>query len=61
MTLDGAAPGADSGVDAKADGSGVVTAQRLYQLVRQKGTVRDRTLTITFLDPGVDAFSFTFG
>ena len=61
VTLDGAAPGADSGVDAKADGSGVVTAQRLYQLVRQKGTVRDRTLTITFLDPGVDAFSFTFG
>jgi cytochrome c biogenesis protein CcdA/thiol-disulfide isomerase/thioredoxin len=61
VTLDGAAPGGDSGVDAKPDGSGTVTGQRLYQLVRQKGPVRDRTFTITFLDPGVEAFSFTFG
>jgi cytochrome c biogenesis protein CcdA/thiol-disulfide isomerase/thioredoxin len=61
VTLDGNAPGADAGVDAKADGTGVVTGQRLYQLVRQKGSVRDRTFTITFLDPGVEAFSFTFG
>jgi len=61
VAIDGAAPGADAGVDSKADGSGVVTSQRLYQLVRQKGPVRDRTFTITFLDPGVDAFSFTFG
>ena len=35
--------------------------QRLYQLVRQKGKVRDRSFTIEFLDPGVDAFAFTFG
>jgi cytochrome c biogenesis protein CcdA/thiol-disulfide isomerase/thioredoxin len=61
ITLDGQAPGADAGVDAKGDGSGVVTGQRLYQLVRQKGPIRDRTFTITFLDPGVEAFSFTFG
>ena len=61
VALDGQAPGKDSGVDAKADGSGVVTGQRLYQLIRQKGEVRDRTFTITFLDPGVEAFSFTFG
>jgi thiol-disulfide isomerase/thioredoxin len=61
VTLDGKAPGGDAGVDVKADGSGVVTGQRLYQLVRQKGDVRDRTFTITFLDPGVEAFSFTFG
>ena len=61
ITLDGQAPGSDAGVDAKADGTGVVTGQRLYQLVRQKGAVRDRTFTITFLDPGVEAFSFTFG
>jgi cytochrome c biogenesis protein CcdA/thiol-disulfide isomerase/thioredoxin len=61
VSLDGAAPGGDSGVDAKPDGSGTVTGQRLYQLVRQKGPVRDRTFTITFLDPGVEAFSFTFG
>jgi thiol-disulfide isomerase/thioredoxin len=61
VTIDGQAPGGDAGVDAKPDGSGVVTGQRLYQLVRQKGPVRDRTFTITFLDRGVEAFSFTFG
>jgi len=61
VTLDGQAPGGDAGVDAKADGSGVVSEQRLYQLVRQKGQVRDRTFTIEFLDPGAEAFSFTFG
>ena len=61
VTLDGEAPGRDSGVDVKPDGTGVVTGQRLYQLVRQKDDVRDRTFTINFLDPGVEAFSFTFG
>ncbi|HEY7005628.1 MAG TPA: cytochrome c biogenesis protein DipZ [Sphingomicrobium sp.] len=61
VTIDGQAPGGDAGMDSKADGSGVVTGQRLYQLIRQKGPVRDRNFTITFLDPGVEAFSFTFG
>jgi len=61
VTLDGQAPGQDAGTDTAADGSGQVTGQRLYQLVRQKGLIRDRTFTITFLDPGVEAFSFTFG
>ncbi len=42
-------------------GAGSVTGQRLYQLVRQKGEVRDRTFTIEFLDPGAEAFAFTFG
>jgi cytochrome c biogenesis protein CcdA/thiol-disulfide isomerase/thioredoxin len=61
VTLDGRAPGADAGVDTNAEGTGVVTGQRLYQLIRQKGAVEDRTFTIEFLDPGVEAFSFTFG
>jgi thiol-disulfide isomerase/thioredoxin len=61
VTLDGRVPGGDAGVDSAANGSGVVTEQRLYQLVRQKGAVRDRTFTIEFLDPGAEAFSFTFG
>jgi len=61
VTIDGQAPGADAGVDIAANGSGIVREQRLYQLVRQKGDVRDRTFTIEFLDPGVEAFSFTFG
>jgi len=61
VTLDGAAPGADHGVDVDADGFGTVTGQRLYQLVRQKGEIGDRTFEIRFLDPGVQAYAFTFG
>jgi len=61
VRLDDKAPGADAGVDVAADGTGVVTTQRLYQLVRQKGPVKDRTFWIDFLDPGVEAFAFTFG
>jgi cytochrome c biogenesis protein CcdA/thiol-disulfide isomerase/thioredoxin len=61
VTLDGKAPDGDAGVDAAANGSGMVREQRLYQLVRQKGAVHDRDFTIEFLDPGVEAFSFTFG
>jgi hypothetical protein len=61
VTIDGHAPGADAGGDVKPDGTGVVTAERLYQLVRLKGDVTDRTFQIEFLDPGVRAFSFTFG
>jgi cytochrome c biogenesis protein CcdA/thiol-disulfide isomerase/thioredoxin len=61
VTLDGKAPGADAGGDIAPDGSGRVSGERLYQLIRQKGEVRDRTFTIEFLDPGVEAFAFTFG
>jgi thiol-disulfide isomerase/thioredoxin len=61
ISIDGRLPGADSGADVKADGSGAVTGERLYQLVRQRGDVKDRTFQIEFLDPGVQAFSFTFG
>lgn len=61
VTLDGKTPGDDAGVDTSAQGTGVVTGQRLYQLIRQKGAVEDRTFTIEFLDPGAEAFSFTFG
>ena len=61
VTIDGAAPGADHGADAGADGQGVVSEQRLYQLIRQNGAVSDRTFEIEFLDPGVQAYAFTFG
>ena len=61
VTLDGKEPGADAGGDVAANGSGAVKEQRLYQLVRQKGPARERTFTIEFLDPGVEAFAFTFG
>jgi len=61
VTIDGAPPGDNHGVDVDGRGRGVVTGQRLYQLVRQDGTIGDRTFEIRFLDPGVQAFSFTFG
>jgi cytochrome c biogenesis protein CcdA/thiol-disulfide isomerase/thioredoxin len=61
VSIDGAAPGDAHGTDVKADGTGTVTEQRLYQLVRQTGDVKDRTFTIEFLDPGVEAYAFTFG
>ncbi len=61
VTLDGAAPGAMHGMDTNAQGEGTVTDQRLYQLIRQSGAIRDRTFRIEFLDPGVQAYSFTFG
>jgi hypothetical protein len=61
VTVDGHAPGSDHGVDVDAAGDGVVTEQRLYQLVRQQGAVSDQTFEIQFLDPGATAYSFTFG
>jgi len=61
VTIDGAAPGNAHGTDIDADGAGVVTGQRLYQLVRQTGDVADHTFSIEFLDPGVEAYAFTFG
>jgi hypothetical protein len=61
VTVDGSPPGPDHGVDVAEDGSGVVTDQRLYQLVRTSGAVVDHLFEIEFLDPGVQAYSFTFG
>jgi cytochrome c biogenesis protein CcdA/thiol-disulfide isomerase/thioredoxin len=61
VTLDGTAPGDDHGSDTDAAGAGNVQGHRLYQLIRQKGAVEDRTFEIEFLDPGVQAFAFTFG
>jgi cytochrome c biogenesis protein CcdA/thiol-disulfide isomerase/thioredoxin len=61
ITLDGHAPGGAHGMDTDAGGNGTVTAQRLYQLIRQTGAVKDHTFAIEFTDPGVQAYSFTFG
>jgi hypothetical protein len=61
VTLDGTAPGGDHGSDTDAAGAGTVQSHRLYQPIRQKGSVEDRTFEIEFLDPGVQAFAFTFG
>jgi thiol-disulfide isomerase/thioredoxin len=61
VLLDGAAPGASHGVDVDEQGNGVLREGRLYQLVRQSGGVRERTLEVTFLEPGAQAHAFTFG
>ena len=61
VKLNGTAPGDDHGSDSGADGTGEVREPRMYQLVRQKGPIKDVTFEIDFLDPGVEVFSFTFG
>ncbi|MEP7184967.1 MAG: cytochrome c biogenesis protein DipZ [Rhodanobacter sp.] len=61
VTIDGKSPGADRGMDTDAEGNGTVDSQRLYQLVRQSNGSSERLFEIEFLDPGVQAFAFTFG
>jgi hypothetical protein len=55
VLLDGHAPGPSHGVDVDEDGNGLLGDGRMYQLVRQHDTVRERTLEITFLAAGADA------
>jgi thiol-disulfide isomerase/thioredoxin len=61
VLLDGAAPGPSHGVDIDEEGNGLLRNGRLYQLVREHDRVRERTLEISFLEPGVEAYVFTFG
>ncbi len=61
VLLDGEAPRLSHGVDVDEDGNGVLREGRMYQLVREDGAVRDRTLEITFLERGAEAYAFTFG
>ena len=60
MLLDGQ-PRAPYGTDIDDQGNGTVAQPRLHQLIRQPGPISDRTLEVTFLDPGVQAYAFTFG
>jgi cytochrome c biogenesis protein CcdA/thiol-disulfide isomerase/thioredoxin len=61
VKIDGKAPGENHGVDTDAAGDGTITNQRLYQLIRQKDPIEDHTFEIEFLDPGAQAYAFTFG
>jgi len=61
ILVDGKPPGTDHGMDVDDQGEGVIKEQRLYQLVRQNQGVADRHFEIQFLDPGAQAFAFTFG
>jgi hypothetical protein len=61
VLIDGQAPDAAHGLDTDEHGNGNLAEPRLYQLVRQPRPVTDRTFEITFLDPGAQAYVFTFG
>jgi cytochrome c biogenesis protein CcdA/thiol-disulfide isomerase/thioredoxin len=61
VLLDGQPPGENHGTDVDAQGYGLVDSQRLYQLIRLRGGARERLFEIEFLDPGVQAYAFTFG
>jgi thiol-disulfide isomerase/thioredoxin len=61
VLIDGQPPGAAHGADVDAQGNGTASEPRMYQLIRQPGPVQDRQFEIEFLDPGVQAFDFTFG
>ena len=61
VRLDGGPPGDAHGLDVEASGEGALSEPRMYQLVRQRGPVRQRTFEITFDGPGVRAYVFTFG
>jgi thiol-disulfide isomerase/thioredoxin len=61
VLLDGRAPGLAHGADVEEDGTGLLRAGRLYQLIRQQGPVGERVLEINFATPGARAYVFTFG
>jgi thiol-disulfide isomerase/thioredoxin len=61
VLIDGKPPGAAHGIDVDEQGNGTVTEQRMYQLIRQPKPIADRQFEIEFLNPGVEAFAFTFG
>jgi hypothetical protein len=61
VLLDGEPPGDAHGFDVDEDGNGTLSQQRLHQLIRQPGSIGDRTLEIEFPEAGAEAYCFTFG
>ena len=61
VLLDGEAPGPSHGVDVDEHGNGLLAEGRLYQLIRQRDAIRERTLEVAFREPGAQAYAFTFG
>jgi thiol-disulfide isomerase/thioredoxin len=61
VLVDGERPGHAHGLDVDEEGNGMVVHQRLYQLIREPGSITDRTVEIAFLEPGVEGYVFTFG
>jgi thiol-disulfide isomerase/thioredoxin len=61
VLVDGEPPGEAHGLDVDEQGGGTLSQQRLYQLIRERGSITDRTFEIAFQAPGVEAYAFTFG
>ena len=61
VLVDGEPPGDAHGLDVDEQGNGTLSEQRLHQLIRERGSITDRAFEISFLAPGVEAYSFTFG
>jgi thiol-disulfide isomerase/thioredoxin len=61
VLVDGEPPGDARGLDVDSEGRGTADRQRMYQLIREQGTIDDRTFEIVFERPGVEANVFTFG
>jgi thiol-disulfide isomerase/thioredoxin len=61
VLIDQQPPLASHGSDIDVQGNGTIVEQRLYQLIRQPEPIADRQFDIEFLDPGAEAFVFTFG
>ena len=61
VLLDGQAPDAAHGFDVDEQGNGTLADQRLYQLIRQPGSIEERRFEIEYLDAGAEAYCFTFG
>ena len=52
VRLDGTVPAEAHGLDIDGEGNGTLARQRLHQLIRLTGPVRERLLEIEFLDVG---------
>jgi thiol-disulfide isomerase/thioredoxin len=61
VRVDGEPPGDAHGLDIDENGNGTLDRPRLHQLIRERGSITDRTFEITFLAPGAEAYCFTFG
>jgi thiol-disulfide isomerase/thioredoxin len=61
VLVDGEPPGDAHGFDVDEQGHGTLSQQRLYQLIREPGSITDRTVELTFEAPGAEAYVFTFG
>ena len=61
VLVDGEPPGDAHGLDVDEEGNGMLDRPRLHQLIREPGSITDRTFEITFLAPGAEAYCFTFG